>query len=149
MALQKAVEQSSGYTANYWRIDKVEIDWRHRRASIRLTGYKDEQTRRDDPRGSVMDQRSYSITGVRFNQFFDVPDKDQIQQYDSTQDYNKGELVVFKKKIYEATENVPSGSKKPDETSLWEVNADLRVDRVIAYDHIKNNDVDFVDANDV
>jgi hypothetical protein len=147
MALKKAITQQSGYDANYWRIDRVEIDWRSRYARIRLSGYKNETERNQNPQDSVMNQRHYNITD-NFNKFFDTPDKDDIPQYDSTLDYQKGDKVLFNNVIYKAAEDIASGGPNPDKTISWEVSNDLRVNRKIAYNHIKNNDIDFTDAVD-
>lgn len=149
MALKQAVTQSSGYDATYWRIDQIRIDWRNENARIRLTGYKNEAERNDNPRSSVMDSRNYNISGHEFDKFFKLKDKSEYPEYDPATDYSQGDEVVFKNVIYEAVEDITSGGSDPDQTVAWELKADLRVNRKIAYDYIKNNDIDFTDAESV
>jgi hypothetical protein len=65
--LLKAITQNSGFDATYWRIDQVRVDWRRGQARFRLSGYKDEQARHDNPNRAVMEERSYSIVGDEFD----------------------------------------------------------------------------------
>lgn len=148
MALKKAIEQDSGYEATYWRIDRLQIDWRSKNANLRLSGYKDEAARNNNPRNSVMDQRNYRIGGQQFKKFFDVPDPADYPAWDSGIDYGAGEIVSYEDALYQATDPVSSGGSDPKASSSWELYADLRVNRRIAYEYIKNNDIDLNDAVD-
>jgi len=148
MSLQKAITQESGYDATYWRIDRLQIDWRNKRASVRLAGYKDEAARQNDVQSAVMNQKNYQIRGDQFKKFFDVPDSADYPTWDSTVEYSKGEIVSYGSALYQATETVASGESDPKASSSWEIYGDLRVSRKIAYDYIKNNDIDFSDATD-
>jgi len=149
MALQKAIAQESGYEATYWRIDRLQIDWRNESASVRLTGYKDEEVRQEDVRTAVMDQRNYSIREEEFENFFDIPDLEDYSNWDSQTDYNKEEIVSYDSALYQANESVASGGSDPKVSNSWEIYKDLRANRKIAYDYIKNNDIDFTDATNV
>lgn len=149
MALQKAITQSSGYDATYWRLVEVDIDWQNGRANVHLKGYKDKQTREDNPQRGVMDQKRFSIRGELFERFFDVPDLSQISEWDNSTDYATGVLVRYGKRVWEAEENVPAGDPAPGENPSWSVDSDMRLNRELVYNYIKKSVDEFSDATDV
>lgn len=48
MALKKTVEQPTGVAATYWRVMETLIDWSRKTLLVRVGGYLDEETRRED-----------------------------------------------------------------------------------------------------
>jgi hypothetical protein len=149
MALSKAITQSSGYDATYWRLVEVDIDWENGRANVRLKGYKDKQTREDNPQRGVMDQERFTIRGELFDQFFDVPDLTQIPEWDNSTEYATGVLVRDGQRVWKAEENVPAGDPAPGENSSWSVDSDLRLSRELVYEYIKKTVDHFSDAANV
>jgi hypothetical protein len=150
MALQQAITQQNGYDANYWRLVEVDIDWENGRAQVRLKGYKDQQTREDNPQQGAMDQKRYSIRGELFQKFFDVPDLSQISEWDSTVDYSTGVLVLYGDYVWEAQEAVASGGSAPSKSnSSWSVNTNLQLNRDLVYNYIKKSVDEFSGATDV
>ena len=150
MALQKAITQPNGYDANYWRLVQVDIDWENGRAQVRLKGYKDKQARKDNPNQGSMDQKRFSIRGELFERFFDVPDLSQIPEWDDATDYSKGVLVRYGKWVWQAEESIPAGSAAPSkDNASWSIDSDLRLNRELVYDYIKQSVEEFSDAKDV
>lgn len=149
MALEEAITQSSGYDANYWRLTNIDIDWANGRANVTLKGYKDEQARKDNPRGAVMDTRRFTIQGEYFDKFFAVPDLSQISSFDDTVEYGTGELVVYENAVWEAKVNVPSGEPVPAQSEKWALHTDLRLNREVAYEYVKKSTEEFSNALDV
>lgn len=148
MAFKKAIEQDSGYDATYWRIDRLGIDWRSKSASIRLSGYKNEAERKQNSREAVMEQKNYRIKGKEFKKYFDVPSLNDFPKWESTASYSKKSVVSYNSSLYQAKASISSGGKNPKVSEDWEMYGDLRANRKIAYEYIKNNDIDFTDAKD-
>jgi len=149
MALQKAITQANGYDASYWRLVEVDIDWENGRAQVRLKGYKDEQTRRDRPNQASMDQKRYSIRGELFQKFFDVPDLSEIPVWDDQAEYSTGVLVKKGQHVWEAENPVSSGEDPPAKNDSWAVNTDLRLNRTLVYNYVKDTVDEFSDAKNV
>lgn len=149
MALQEAITQENGYDATYWRLVEVDIDWENGRAQVRLKGYKDQQTREDNPQQGSMDQKRFNIRGELFERFFDVPDLSQIPEWDDQTEYSTGVLVVYGKWVWEAQESIPAGEPSPDQNKGWDVDSDLRLNRELVYEYIKKSVDEFSDATDV
>jgi hypothetical protein len=150
MALKQAIQQESGFDATYWRIDKVEVDWRRKRATLRLVGYKDEAARREKPNRAVMDRRQYGITGKEFTRSFGLVSPEQVGAFDSSISYEEGDLCSYNGALYEAAVAVSSGDTgTPDASSKWDAYSPLSASRRMAYRHVTENDIDFVDATKV
>jgi hypothetical protein len=149
MALKQPITQPSGYDATYWRLTDIDIDWQNSQAQVTLKGYKDEQARRDNPRRAVMDEKRYAIAGDFFGKFFAVPDLSQVPAFDPSVAYNAGALVKTEKRVYEAVDDVPANNGHPSESDKWKVEADLRLNRTLAYTHIKQSADEFATAEDV
>ncbi len=146
MALKQAITQPNGYDASYWRLVEVDINWENGRAQVRLKGYKDEQTRRDNPQQAAMDQKRYSIRGELFRRFFDVPDLSEIPEWDDQSEYSTGVLVQHGKYVWEAEEPVEAGSEPSESNQSWSVNTDLRLNRTLVYNYITQTVDEFADA---
>lgn len=149
MALQQAITQSSGYDANYWRLTHIDIDWENGRANLILKGYKDEQSRQERPQQGVMDTIRYNIRGDYFDTFFDVPDLSQIQEWADDQEYSTGELVQTGSGVWEASGNVSAGEAAPPENNSWLLDTDLRINRALAYEYVKQSADEFEGAQNV
>jgi hypothetical protein len=149
MALQKSIVQDNGYSANYWRLVEVDINWENRNARIRLKGYKDEDTRRANPKSGEMAQKRYNIKNELFDRFFDVPDLSEIPNWEEDTPYNKGVLVQLDAAVWQATDSVPAATAPPPNSDKWAVDTDLRLNRELVYEYIKNNVEEFSGATEV
>jgi hypothetical protein len=149
MALQQAITQENGYDANYWRLVEVDINWENGRAQVRLKGYKDQQTREENPNQGSMDQKRYSIRGELFERFFDMPDLSQIPEWDDQTDYSTGVLVLYGDYVWEAGENVSAGEDPPGVNGKWNIDTDLRLNRELVYNYVKSTVDEFENATDV
>jgi hypothetical protein len=149
MALSAAITQQSGFDATYWRIDNIVVDWKTRRACFRLSGYKDEQARRDAVEDAVMAERHYRIEGSEFDLVFGRLDPKDFPAFDPDASYDAGERVSYDETIYRADTAISSGGEDPDGASDWHEVSELEISRTEAYQHIKRNDLDFESATRV
>jgi len=153
MALKKAITQASGYDATYWRLTEVDLDWEQGRAELLITGYKDEQSRKNKPKQGIMAREPFAVSGELFQRFFDTPDLSQINDWNSTTDYTSGDLVIYgadlQKKVWRATEAIAAGGAAPDANASWVVEHDLRLNRKLAYKHLKESTDMFSGATNV
>jgi len=146
MALKQPITQDIGYDASYWRITRIRIDWLNKVARVRLSGYKDEAARQERPNQGVMETRTFTLNGSDFENYFGLPSTSDYPDWESTIEYAKGDIVSYDGILHRATGPVATEESPPDENDTWEILPDINLDRQTAYDYVKQNDVDFVDA---
>lgn len=72
MALEKAITQTSGYDATYWRIVTLNLSWLNQRGRIVVAGYKDRDTRINKPKNGIMETVPLVIDQAMFQTYFEA-----------------------------------------------------------------------------
>jgi|APHM01.1.fsa_nt_gi hypothetical protein len=90
MALQKDIEQPSGYVASYWMIEDFIIQKKAQHARFVLAGYKSQSVRQESPTEGVLTRRTIAINGDEFDRWYkDVVVEKHFRAYEAAYEYIK------------------------------------------------------------
>ena len=67
MALIKTYDPQTGYTVEYWRISRIEIDYSHKTAVVVIEGYLNAEARISGKKPAIINRREIDLSALDLN----------------------------------------------------------------------------------